>query len=209
MIRIALSKGRLSKEAYKSFSEIGLAESLDLKSRKLLFKDIDNEIEYILLKPKDVVTYVENGIADMGVVGSDVIMESEKEIYELFDFEFGKCKFSVASSKNNQSILDKDFIKVATKYPKVSQKYFNSINKKIEIIPLGGSVELAPIVGLSDVIVDIVETGSTLKANDLEIVKDLYNVSARLICNKVSYRFNKEIMTDIVKKLRSVENENY
>ena len=202
MIRIALAKGRLSEESTKNFKRIGIGECIDLKSRKLVFTDEENQVEYILLKPSDVVTYVENGVADMGVVGSDVIMESEEEVYELFDFGFGVCKFSIACRKEDRNILDKSVLKVATKYPKVATKYFNALNKKIKIIPLGGSVELAPLVGLSDVIVDIVETGNTLRANDLMIIEDMYQISARLICNKVSYRFNKSKMMDIVERLR-------
>lgn len=202
MIRIALAKGRLSEESTRKFKEIGLGKCIDLESRKLVFTDEINQVEYILLKPSDVVTYVENGVADMGVVGSDVIMEACKEVYELFDFEFGKCKFSIACKTEDENILSKSIIKVATKYPKVARKYFSSINKSIEIIPLGGSVELAPLVGLSDVIVDIVETGSTLKANNLMIIEDMYQISARLICNKVSYTFNKSKILDIVDKLK-------
>lgn len=202
MIRIALAKGRLSEQSTEEFKNIGIGKCIDLKSRKLVFRDEENQVEYILLKPSDVLTYVENGVADMGVVGSDVIMESKEEVYELYDFGFGKCKFSIACKNEDKDVLDKSYLKVATKYPKVSKKYFSSLNKSIEIIPLGGSVELAPLVGLSDVIVDIVETGSTLKANNLKIIEDMYNISARLICNKVSYRFNKPEMMDIVNKLK-------
>lgn len=201
MIRIALAKGRLSEESTKRFLNIGIGDCIDLKSRKLVFRDEENQIEYLLLKPSDVVTYVGNGVADMGVVGSDVIMESKEEVYELYDFGFGKCKFSIASRFEDKNILERNTLKVATKYPKVSKQYFSSINKSIEIIPLSGSVELAPLVGLSDVIVDIVETGSTLQANNLVVLEDMYDISARLICNKVSYRFNKTEMMDIVTKL--------
>lgn len=206
-MRIALAKGRLGEKATQLFKEIGLAKGLDLKSRKLVFKDRDRDIEYILLKPSDVVTYVENGVADLGVVGSDVIMEREEEVYELFDLGFGKCKFSIASKKGESDFLNNKLVRVATKYPRVARKYFESINKSIEIIPLNGSVELAPLVGLSDCIVDIVETGNTLRANDLEVLEDMYQVSARLICNKVSYRFYKEEIYEIVRKLRSLDED--
>ena len=202
MIRIALAKGRLSKEARKKFLQKGLGECIDLDSRKLVFTDEINQVEYVLLKAKDVVTYVENGVADLGVVGSDVLMESNKSVYELFDLGFGKCKFSIACKKNNFDVLKLSKLKVATKYPIVAKKYFDTINKSIEIIPLGGSVELAPLLGLSDVIVDIVETGNTLKANELIIVEDMYDVSARLICNRVSYRFNQEKIINILNKLK-------
>lgn len=204
MIRIALAKGRLSEQATEKFKAIGLGEVIDLQSRKLVFTDVKNQLEYMLLKPSDVVTYVENGIADLGVVGSDVILEKDKDVYELFDLGFGQCKFSVAALKDSDNIFDKTLIKVATKYPLIAQKYFDAKDKTIDIIPLGGSVELAPVVGLADCIVDIVETGSTLKANNLEILDDLFSVSARLICNKVSYRFNRNKMVAIVKKLKEV-----
>lgn len=204
-MRIALAKGRLSEQATEKFKAIGMAECLDLASRKLVFKDTEKDIEYMLLKPSDVITYVENGVADLGVVGSDVIMERDEEVYELFDLGFGQCKFSIASKKGNSDFLDQQIIRVATKYPKVAKTYFDSLNKPIEIIPLNGSVELAPLVGLSDCIVDIVETGNTLRANDLEVLEDMYNVSARLICNKVSYRFFKEEIFEIIRKLRSID----
>lgn len=204
MIRVGLAKGRLCESAMKSFEKMNLKQVIDLKSRKLVFLDEENDVEYILLKPSDVVTYVENGVCDLGVVGSDVIMESDELVYELADLEFGKCKFSIATLKDNEKIMDSDYIKVATKYPNVAKKYFSDMGKEIEIIPLNGSVELAPIVGLSDCIVDIVETGSTLKANNLVVVEDMYEISARLICNSVSYRFNKITLVEWVKALKGV-----
>jgi ATP phosphoribosyltransferase len=202
MIRIALAKGRLSEQAKERFQAIGLGEVINLKSRKLVFTDEENKIEYMLLKPSDVVTYVENGIADLGVVGSDVIMEKDQDVYELFDLGFGKCKFSIAAMKGSEDLMNRSELRVATKYPLVARKYFGERNKTNSLIPLGGSVELAPVVGLADCIVDIVETGSTLRANNLEILEDMFSVSARLICNKVSFRFLKTEMVDIVKKLK-------
>ncbi|HSQ89680.1 MAG TPA: ATP phosphoribosyltransferase [Romboutsia sp.] len=168
---------------------MGLGDSIDLDSRKLIFKDEKNKIIYINVKPSDVVTYVEKGVADLGVVGKDTILESEEDVYEILDLGFGKCKFSIAGIKG-QSIYRKDeVLKVATKYPEIAKKYFKEREQKIEIIKLNGSVELAPLVGLSDVIVDLVETGNTLKANGLEIIEDMLDISSRLICNRVSYRF--------------------
>jgi len=202
MIRVGLAKGRLCESAMKSFEKMNLKQVIDLKSRKLVFTDEENDVEYILLKPSDVVTYVENGVCDLGVVGSDVIMERDEMVYELADLEFGKCKFSIATLKDNESVMNSGYIKVATKYPNVAKKYFSDMGKEIEIIPLNGSVELAPIVGLSDCIVDIVETGSTLKANNLVVVEDMYEISARLICNSVSYRFNKKTLVEWVKALK-------
>lgn len=202
MIRIALAKGRLSEKAAEKLKEIGIGKVIDLKSRKLVFTDLENQIEYMLLKPSDVVTYVENGIADLGVVGSDVIMEKNQEVYELYDLGFGKCKFSVAILEGTKNLMDKSSLKVATKYPLIAKRYFQEKNKEIKIIPLGGSVELAPVVGLADCIVDLVETGGTLKANNLVVIEDMFKVSARLICNKVSYRFYKSEVVDIVQKLK-------
>lgn len=202
MIRVGLAKGRLCESAIKSFEKMNLKQVIDLQSRKLVFRDEENDVEYILLKPSDVVTYVENGVCDLGVVGSDVIMERDEMVYELADLGFGLCKFSIATLKDNENIMNNGFIKVATKYPNVARKYFSEMGKEIEIISLNGSVELAPIVGLADCIVDIVETGSTLKANDLVVVEDMFDVSARLICNRVSYRFNKKTLVKWVKNLK-------
>lgn len=205
MLRVGLAKGRLCKAAMDSFKKLNLNEVIDLDSRKLVFMDDENQIEYILLKPSDVVTYVENGVCDLGVVGSDVIMEREEMVYELADLKFGKCKFSIAVKKNQENIMNLERIRVATKYPNVARKYFNELGKEIDIIPLNGSVELAPIVGLSDCIVDIVETGSTLKANDLVVVEDMHEVSARLICNSISYRFHKTTLVHWVDQLKEAQ----
>ncbi|MFA6877486.1 MAG: ATP phosphoribosyltransferase [Fusobacterium sp.] len=188
-ITIALAKGRLGKQAYKILKKIGLGDSIDLDSRKLIFKDEKNKIDYIYVKPSDVVTYVEKGVADLGIVGKDVILENDTDIYEILDLGFGKCKFSIASIKGQNIYKKDDTLKVATKYPEISKKYFKEKQQKIEIIKLNGSVELAPLVKLSDVIVDLVETGDTLKANGLEVIEDMFNISARLICNRISYRF--------------------
>lgn len=200
MLKIALAKGRLGEAAIKQFQAIGLADVVDLDSRKLIFRDAG--MEYLLLKPSDVITYVQNGIADLGVVGSDVIQESGYEVYELMDMAFGKCKFSVAAPKGLEDVLMNTELKVATKYPNVTRDYF--ADKDLTIIPLMGSVELAPVAGLADCIVDIVETGKTLEANDLVVIEDICSVSARLICNKVSYRFNKAKVVDMVEALRSL-----
>jgi ATP phosphoribosyltransferase len=202
MLRVGLAKGRLCESAIESFKKLNLNEVIDVKSRRLVFKDEDNQVEYILLKPSDVVTYVENGVCDLGVVGSDVIMERDEMVYELADLKFGKCKFSIATLKDSTDVMALDVIRVATKYPKVAKRYFNELGKTIEIIPLNGSVELAPIVGLSDCIVDIVETGNTLRANNLEVVEDMFDVSARLICNSISYRFHKPTLVNWVKQLK-------
>ncbi|MGO2118480.1 MAG: ATP phosphoribosyltransferase [Fusobacterium sp.] len=202
-ITIALAKGRLGKQAYKILKKIGLGDSIDLDSRKLIFKDEKNKIDYIYVKPSDVVTYVEKGVADLGIVGKDVILENDTDIYEILDLGFGKCKFSIASIKGQNIYKKDDTLKVATKYPEISKKYFKEKQQKIEIIKLNGSVELAPLVKLSDVIVDLVETGDTLKANGLEVIEDMFNISARLICNRISYRFQYDRIQRITKLLEN------
>ncbi len=196
-LTIALSKGRIGDDASNILTKIGLGDCLELDTRKLIFKDELKKISYIYVKPADVVTYVEKGITDLGIVGKDSILEFDKDIYEIFDLSFGRCKLSIAG-KSGQQVYSKDeILKVATKYPNIAKKYFEKKNQMIEIIELNGSVELAPLVGLSDVIVDIVETGNTLRANGLEVIEDMYNISARLISNKISYRFKYEKIKEI------------
>lgn len=207
-ITIALSKGRLGDEAYKVFNKAGLGNCIDLDSRKLIFKDKENKINFIYVKPTDVLTYVEKGVADLGVVGKDVILESDNDVYEILDLGFGKCKFSIAGIKGESVYKKDEILRVGTKYPKVSQKYFDERGQKIEIIKLNGSVELAPLVGLSDVIVDLVETGNTLKANGLQVIEDMLHISAKLICNRVSYRFKFHRIQNITKLLNNME-DNY
>jgi ATP phosphoribosyltransferase len=204
MIKIGLAKGRLSEGAIDLFKKLNMADDVNLKSRKLVFEDLKHQVTYLLLKPKDVVTYVESGVVDLGVVGSDVILESKKSVYQLCDLDFGKCKFSIASVGGNMAVLNQKNLKVATKYPNITGDYFKKRNQKIQIIPLEGSVELAPLMGFSDCIVDIVETGKTLKANNLKIIEDMFLVSAKLISNKVSYRFNQERINQIVASIKEV-----
>jgi len=181
-ITIALAKGRLGDDVYEMLQSLGLTNSIDLKSRKLIFEDEENGLRYVYVKPSDVVTYVEKGVADLGVVGRDTILEQQGDIYELLDLNIGKCKFSIAGIKG-QSIYRKDeVLKVATKYPEIAKKYFKERQQKIEIIKLNGSVELAPLVGLSDVIVDLVGTGNTLKANGLEIINLYLHLHLVLFC---------------------------
>ncbi|CAH2212999.1 ATP phosphoribosyltransferase [Tepidibacter aestuarii] len=200
-ITIALSKGRIGKQANDVFKKIGLGDCIDLDSRKLIFKDEKNKINFIYVKPSDVVTYVEKGVTDLGIVGKDTILESDTNVYEVFDLGFGKCKFSIAGIKGETVYKNEEVLKVATKYPGIAKKYFKERQQRIEIIKLNGSVELAPLVGLSDVIVDLVETGNTLKANGLEVIEDMFDISARLISNRVSYRFKFERIQNIIKSL--------
>lgn len=211
-IVIAIAKGRIEKDIYRRLSILNMEKCIDTDSRKLIFADEQNQITYIYVKPSDVVTYVEKGVADLGIVGKDTILENENdnEVYELLDLGFGKCKFSVAAIKGKNNYSREERLRVATKYPNIAKNYFKSRGQKIEIIKLNGSVELAPIVGLSDVIVDLVETGNTLKANGLEIVEDMCNISSRVIANRVSYKFNRHKIQNIVDKFASTLNiENY
>ena len=211
-IVIAIAKGRIEKDVYRRLKILNMEDCIETDSRKLIFTDEENKITYIHVKPSDVVTYVEKGVADLGIVGKDTILENENddEVYELLDLGFGKCKFSVAGIKGKNNYSKEEILKVATKYPHIAKKYFKSSGQNIEIIKLNGSVELAPIVGLSDVIVDLVETGNTLKVNGLEIVEDMCNISSRIIANRVSYKFNKEKIENIVEKFASTLNiENY
>lgn len=211
-IVIAIAKGRIEKDVYRRLKILSMEKCIETDSRKLIFTDEENNITYIHVKPSDVVTYVENGVADLGIVGKDTILENENdnEVYELLDLGFGKCKFSVAGVKGKNNYSKEEILKVATKYPTIAKNYFKSRGQKIEIIKLNGSVELAPIVGLSDVIVDLVETGNTLKANGLEIVEDMCNISSRIIANRVSYKFKKVKIENIIEKFESTLNiENY
>ncbi|MCF7926711.1 MAG: ATP phosphoribosyltransferase [Candidatus Izimaplasma sp.] len=184
---IALPKGRLADETIEIFNKIIPNSSVQFNSRKLQVKDEVNEIIYLLVKPSDVLTYVNSGSCDLGIVGKDTIDEERKEIYELVDLNIGKCKLAIAGLPSF-NLKQNKMIKIATKYPNITQKYFEKSNKKTEIFKLNGSVELAPIIGLSDVIVDIVETGKTLKENGLEVLEDMHQLSARLVSNKSSYR---------------------
>jgi len=207
-LNIALPKGRLGDSAIERFERIGWATSISKNSRKLIFTDDINGIKYMLVKPSDVITYVENGVADIGIIGKDSILEEEAEVYELLDLGFGKCTFSIAG-KIGQMIKQKDeVLRIATKYPRITAKYFNNRKQPIEIIKLGGSVELAPLVGLSDVIADIVETGNTLRANGLEILEDILDISAKLISNRVSYRFKYEKISILCELLREDKENN-
>jgi len=204
-LTIALPKGRLGEVAIEKFKAIGWANSIDESSRQLIFYDEVADTTYMLVKPSDVITYVERGVADVGVIGKDSILEEKANVYELLDLGFGKCQFAIAG-KNGQSLTKKDeVLKIATKYPNVTKAYFEKKAQPIEIIKLNGSVELAPLVGLSDVIVDIVETGSTLKANGLIILENMMAISAKLISNRVSYRFKYEAIQALVKKMEVLQ----
>lgn len=202
-INIALPKGRLLKKVYDLFKKIGYENKELLEdNRKLIFEN--KGIRYLIVKPSDVGIYVEKGVADIGIVGKDILLENSHDIYELLDLKFGKCKICMASIKDYKEDIERR-LRVATKYINVSKKYFDSINRDVEIIKLNGSVELAPILNLSDVIIDIVETGSTLKENNLIVIKDIVDyISSRLIVNKVSFKFKNNLITEIIKNIEEV-----
>ena len=193
MISIALTKGRLEKETVKILDKAGYGtEELKDKGRKLVFNDTKEEIKYFLVKAADSLTYVANGVADVGVVGKDTLLEGDNNYYEVLDLGIGKCKFIVASLPE-KNIYDKmGHIKIGTKYPKVARDYFKKKGMDVEIIKIEGSVELAPILGLCDAIVDIMETGTTLKENGLVVFDEICDISARIIVNKARCKMKKQ-----------------
>lgn len=201
-ITVAMPKGRLSDSVYKLFAELGYdcPAMLDTSSRALVMDCPNGSLRYLLVKPSDVPVYVERGAADIGVAGSDVLKEGGADVYELLDLNLGKCRMACAARNGFREDTSLP-LRVATKYPQTAARYFESINRQIDLIKLNGSIELAPILGLSDVIVDIVETGSTLKENDLGIIRVLEPVSARLIANKASCKFRAREIFDIKRRL--------
>lgn len=194
-ISIALTKGRLENETIKILERVGYGiDELKDKGRKLVFKDTKKDLKYFLVKAADSITYVEHGVADIGVVGKDTLLESDKEYFEVLDLNLGKCKFIVASLPEVNLFEKIGHVKIGTKYPKVAKEYFKKRGMDVEIIKIEWSVELAPILGLCDGIVDIMETGTTLKENGLIVLDDICNISARVIVNKASFKMKgKEI----------------
>ena len=205
MINIALPKGRLVNKVYTLFEKIGYENKELLEdNRKLVFENKEKNVRYLIVKPSDVGIYVEKGVADIGIVGKDILLENNHDVYELLDLKFGKCRVCMASVNGYKEDIERR-LRVATKYVNISKNYFNSINRDVEIIKLNGSIELAPILNLSDVIVDIVETGSTLRENNLTVIKEIIDyISARLIVNKVSYKFKNDLIKTIVKNIEEV-----
>ena len=204
MINIALPKGRLGEKAYRVFEEAGFeCPSIHEESRKLIFENPEKGVRYFWVKPSDVVIYVERGAADIGIAGKDIILEYSPDIYELADLGMGKCRMAVAAKKDFCDCRDRT-LRVATKFPNIARNYYASLSREIDIIKLNGSIELAPILGLSDVIVDIVETGKTLYENDLEPKSDIVNISARLVANKASYKFKNESIRSICEEIEKV-----
>lgn len=206
-ISIALTKGRLEEETVKILEKAQYDPSeLKNKGRKLVFKDKSEDIRYFLVKAADSITYVEHGVADIGVVGKDTIMESEHKCYEVLDLEIGKCGFIVASLPQNDIFKKVGHIKIGSKYPKVAKEYFKKKNMDVEVIKIEGSVELAPILGLCDGIVDIMETGTTLRENGLVVLDRICDISARLIVNKASFKMKQNEIGEFIRRIKEVIN---
>ncbi|WP_282057257.1 ATP phosphoribosyltransferase [Clostridium botulinum] len=206
-VKIALTKGRLEKKAIEIFKAINInTRELEDKGRKLIFNCENEEynIELFLVKTKDVETYVEYGAADIGIVGKDTLMETDKEFYEVLDLNMGKCKFAVAALPSFKLDQGYNRKKIATKYPNIAREYFRKKCMDVELIKIEGSVELGPIVGLADAIVDIVETGNTLRENGLAVVEDICEISARMIVNKASMKTKKDEVIKIVENISEV-----
>ena len=207
MLNVALPKGRLGEKVYDMFERAGFeCPSIKENSRKLIFENEECGVRYFWVKPSDVAIYVERGAADIGVAGKDILLEYEPDVYELFDLDIGKCRMAVAAKKDFRDDTQKT-LKVATKFANIAKDYYTSLGRDIDIIHLNGSIEIAPILGLSDVIVDIVETGTTLKENDLEVVETITNISARLIANKASFKFKSEAIERIVESMERFKSE--
>lgn len=207
IINIALPKGRLGEKVYDIFEMAGYpCPSIKEDSRKLIFENSEAGIRYFWVKPSDVAIYVERGAADIGVAGKDILLEYSPDIYELLDMNMGKCRMAVAGKSTFRDNTQRP-LKVATKFSNIAQEYYSSLGRDIDIIKLQGSIEIAPILGLSDVIVDIVETGTTLRENNLEVLETIVPISARLISNKVSFKFKNNEIEAIVNKIGKVIKE--
>ena len=206
-LTFALGKGRLARQTLELFEKVGITceEMKDEDSRKLIFTNEELRLKFFLSKGPDVPTYVEYGAADIGVVGKDTILEEGRKVHEALDLGYGKCRMCVCGYKDaGQYLKNHELIRVATKYPNIAKYYFyNTKNQTVEIIKLNGSIELAPIVGLSEVIVDIVETGSTLRENGLEVLEEVCPLSARMIVNPVSMRMESDRIRTLLMKLRT------
>lgn len=207
-LTFALGKGRLARNTLELLEQIGITceEMKDKSSRKLIFVNEELKLRFFLAKGPDVPTYVEYGAADIGVVGRDTIMEENRRVYEVLDLGFGKCRMCVCGpSSAKELLLHHEMIRVASKYPNIAKDYFyNKKHQTVDIIKLNGSVELGPIVGLTDVIVDIVETGSTLKENGLEVLEEICPLSARMIVNQVSMQMETKRIRSLITKLKAL-----
>lgn len=201
MLNIALPKGRLGDKVYDMLAAIGYdCPGYYEQNRKLVFESPEKNVRYLLVKPSDVAIYVEHHAADVGIVGKDILLENKSDVYELLDLNIGKCRMAVAAPDDYVEDPDRT-LRVATKYVNIAKDFYGGRNRDIEIIKLNGSIELAPILGLSDVIVDIVETGNTLRENHLHVIEEFQNISARFIANKTSFKFENDIISSILSKL--------
>lgn len=201
MLNVALPKGRLGEKVYDMFEKAGFeCPSIKENNRKLIFENKERGVRYFWVKPSDVAIYVERGAADIGVAGKDILLEYQPDVYELFDLKIGICKMAVAAKEGFYDDIKKT-LRVATKFTNIAKNHYAAQGRDIDIIHLNGSIEIAPILGLSDVIVDIVETGKTLKENRLEVIEDVVPISARLIANKANFKFKSEAIERIVKCL--------
>ena len=206
MLNIALPKGRLGEKAYGLLKNSGYeCPAIEDPGRKLIFENPEKGVRYFWVKPSDVAIYVERGAADLGIVGKDILLEYDPDVYELLDLNMGKCRMAVAGPKDFRDPVGRT-LKVATKFPNIAQTYYNSKCRDIDIIHLNGSIELAPILGLSHVIVDIVETGKTLIENDLMVHQEIVPISARLIANVASYQFKNDRIDAICATLKEQVN---
>lgn len=207
MLNVALPKGRLGERVYAMFEKAGFGcPAIKEGGRKLIFENEETGVRYFWVKPSDVAIYVERGAADIGVAGKDILLEYEPDVYELLDMDTGKCRMCVAApcgfKDNGEGTL-----RVATKFSKIASDYYASIGRDIDIVHLNGSIEIAPILNLTDVIVDIVETGTTLKENNLEVIEEIVPISARLIANKSSFKFKNEPIERLIAELSAAAEE--
>ena len=201
MLNVALPKGRLGEQVYEMFEAAGFScPDIRENNRKLIFENPEASLRFFLVKPSDVAIYVERGAADVGVAGKDILQEYRPEIYELLDLGIGSCRMAVAAPAHFRDD-EGSALRVATKYPNVARDFYAARGRDIDVIRLNGSIEIAPRVGLSDVIVDIVETGATLRENDLEVVETIFPISARLIANKAGYKFKRDRIQKLVGSL--------
>lgn len=209
MIKIALAKGRLGDTGAQLLKKCGIDTDIVFSdTRKLVLENADKTAVFYLVKPSDVPVYVEYGAADIGICGKDTIIEEDRDIYEMLDLKYGNCKLCIAGFQNRQKLLANPHLRVATKFANTAKKYYSGRGENVEIVRLSGSIELAPLIGLSDVILDIVESGKTLRANGLSVLEELYDISARLIVNKVSLKTKAASLLPLIEKLKDAVNEN-
>ncbi len=207
-LTIALAKGRLAEDTVKILEEAGIdCACVNDDSRKLVLTNDAGNIRFIMVKPTDVPVYVDHGVADIGVAGKDTLLEADLSVYEMVDLKIAKCRICVAGYPNAKRNMTSSILRVATKYPNIAKKYFSGKGETIEIIRLNGSIELAPILGLSDVIVDIVESGRTLQENGLVVLEEIAKASGRLIVNRVSLKTKSEMITPLIERVKNVIRE--